>query len=124
MDEHPDALRADLQRHYGIDLDHAMAGEHTAAHVAALAAGLPSDALVRQAIDPDAAWTLEAVLLADLRNMFAMFSWGLGNPRKRGAKPKRIGPSWMRSRMRKLASTAMTVEELMAELRKPRKEAK
>ena len=33
MAKYPDELRADLQQYYGIDLDHAIAGEHTAEHV-------------------------------------------------------------------------------------------
>lgn len=69
----------------------------------------------------DTAWTLEAILLADVRNMLAMFIWSLGNPKKRGAKPSLIGPSWMRKdNTRRLDTQVMTIDELMNELGKPR----
>jgi hypothetical protein len=122
LDENPDCLRADLQRYYGIDLDRAMAGAHTAAHVAALVACLPSDAALFRAGNPDAVWTLEATLLAVLHNDLAGLMWGLSDKRKRGARPKPIGPSWLTGRgSRKLPARVLTADELMAELSKPRR---
>ena len=122
MQEHPDQLRADLQRHYGIDLDHAMAGEHTAAHIGALVACLPSDAAVFKAKNPDAAWTLETVLLAVIHNDISSLIYGMSDPRKRGHKPKPIGPSWLtKGAVRTLEARALPIDELMAELSKPRR---
>ena len=115
-------LRADLQRVYGIDLDHAMAGEHTAAHVAALAANLPPDSCVYSAEDDDRRWTRADVILADLRNTLVGLTWGMSDRRKRGRRPDPIGPSWMtRAQTRKLAARVMTIDQLMEELRKPRR---
>jgi len=122
MQEHPDQLRADLQRHYGIDLDHAMAGEHTAAHIGALVACLPSDASLFRVDNPDAAWTLETVLLAVIHNDISSLIYGMSDPRKRGHKPKPIGPSWLTAKaVRKLEARTLTIDELMAELSKPRR---
>lgn len=122
LSEREGALRADLQRYYGIDLDHAMAGEHTAAHVAALVDNLPRDARVFSEGDPDAEWTLADVILADIRNIIIGYVWGMQDPKKRGPEPKRLGPSWMtRDKTRKLDARVMTVDELEAELSKPRR---
>lgn len=117
-----DALRADLQRYYGIDLDHAMAGAHSARHVAALAAHLPSDCACRITREPDAAWTLEATLLAALANTLNAIAYGMSDPKRRGSRPQTIGPSSMRGG-RNVAQRAMTREQLMAALSKPRREA-
>lgn len=68
MGANPDALRADLQQYYGIDLDHAMAGEHTPEHVAALVAQLPAGARLLVAANPDNRWTFEAQLMAGVYN--------------------------------------------------------
>ena len=122
LSEREGALRADLQHHYGIDLDHAMAGEHTAMHIAALVDNLPPDARVFAVADPDAEWTLASVIAADIRNILIGYIWSMADPKKRGPEPKRLGPSWMTSdRARKLDARVMTVGELMAELSKPRR---
>lgn len=121
LGRHPDELRADLQRHYGIDLDQAMAGGHSAAHVGALLANLPRDAALFQAVDDDAMWTLEAILLAEVRNGIQGLMYMLADPATRGAPPTPIGPSWMRNTGRTLEAMVMPVDELMAELSKPRR---
>lgn len=110
-----------MQRYYGIDLDHAMDGGHSAGHIADLVACLPTDALTRVAVDKDAVWTLETILLAEIRNIFVSYIYGMGNPKHRGSPPKLIGPSWMTDKSRKLEARVMTVDELLAELAKPRK---
>ena len=121
---HDDELRADLQRVYGIDLDHAMAGMHTAGHVASLVTCLPSDSMLAQAVDPDAEWTLEACLLADVSNLLAGLIWGMGDPRRRGRPRKPIGPSWMtKGSDRALDARVLDIEDLMRELGKPRRGA-
>ena len=122
MAEQADALRADLQQHYGVDIDHAMEGGHTAEHVAALAVQLPSDARIRVAYDKDAMWTLEHVLLASLLNNLRGLIWMLGDKRKRGPEPQPVGPSWMtKGKMRTLESRVLTIDKLMEELSKPRR---
>ena len=119
---HPEELRADLQRVYGIDLDHAMRGEHTAAHVAALAVNLSRDACVFATESEDARWGLAEILLADIRNTLVGFVWGMSDRRKRGRKPVPIGPSWMtRGKTRTLDARVLTIEQLQAELAKPRR---
>lgn len=117
--QYEDALRADLQRYYGIDLDDAMGGAHSAAHVAALVRHLPSDCALRTSNDEDAAWTLEAVLLAGILNSLNSLIHGLGG-KKRGKRPKLIGPSYMRGKPEKLPTRAMTSGQLMEILNRPR----
>lgn len=120
--KHEDETRADLQRVYGIDLDHARAGKHTAGHIAALVACLPPDSNIARANNPDARWTLEACVLADINNMLSGLIWGMGDPRKRGNPRKPIGPSWMaEGNDRTLEARVLTIDELMAELGRPRK---
>ena len=121
VSESPDALRADLQRVYGVDIDRAMAGEHSAEHIAALAAHLPSDACVYKARNQDARWTLEPTLLAALLNSLNLLIYGFGDPKKRGNPPALVGPSYMaKANTRSLDARAMTADELMGELSKPR----
>lgn len=112
------ALRADLQRYYGIDLDAAMRGAHSAAHIAALVAYLPSDCNLRRLNDKDAAWTLRDILLASILNSLNMLIYGLSGKKGRGKKPQMVGPSYITKN--KLPARSMTVEELLAELNKPR----
>lgn len=122
VDNYQDELRADLQRIYGIDLDHAMAGAHSAGHVAALAANLPLDARVYAAQNTDATWTRQEILLAETRNAINRVIYMFADPRKRGKPPEPVGPSWMtRGRTRTLDARVMGIEELMEELNKPRR---
>ena len=82
---------------------------------------MPPDARIRVIENDDAVWTLERVLLADIRNHLAMILWALGSGKNR-PKPALIGASWMRSdNTSKLDAQVMTVDELMTELRKPRR---
>ncbi len=114
--DHFDELAADLMETYGTDLWAAMDGERSPESVAALAVQLPSGCRWRTAIDPDAWWTGDRLLMANLVNLLAGLSWGLGDPKKRGPKPKPIGPT----RRRKEAATAMSKKKLLAELSKRR----
>lgn len=113
MENHPDALRADLQRYYGVDIDHAMAGEHTAAHVAVLAAYLPSDAAIRVEMDEDAVWTLDRALLASVVNYISAFAHG-------GKKSPYIGPKSGAPKST-VPAMAMSADELMEKLSRPRR---
>ena len=116
--DHEDALRADLQRYYGIDLDAAMRGGHSAAHVAALVAYLPSDCSMRRDMDADAAWTLRDILLASILNSLNMLIYGMGDKRHRGKKPQMVGPDYMTKK--KLPARVMSAEQLMEILSRPR----
>lgn len=119
---HEDELRADLQETYGIDLDHAMAGQHTPAHIGALVAQLPPDARLRVAGDPDASWGLRDVILVQLLNDFRTFVWGMSDRKRRGQQPQPIGPGWLTRRGRKsLPARVLPIDELMSELGKPRR---
>jgi len=114
-----DALRADLQRYYGVDLDAAMRGEHTAAHIGALVAYLPSDCALRREVDKDAAWTLRDILLASILNSLNMLIYGMGDKKHRGRRPQLVGPDYMTKK--KLPARTMSVDDLMRELNKPRR---
>lgn len=118
---HEDELRADLQETYGIDLDHAMGGNHTAAHIAALVVQLPSNARLRVKEDTDALWTLSDVIAVNTLNALRMFMWGMSDPKKRGNQPDLIGPEWLKKRgMRSLPARVLSVDELMEVLAMPR----
>ena len=80
---------------YGIDWDAARAGAHTVRHMAALVACLPPDACLRRAANQDAAWGLDQQLLAGIYNSLSSLVWGMGDPRRRGPRPRPVGPSWM-----------------------------
>lgn len=113
-------MRADLQQHYGINLDNALNGACSIVHLAALVENLPQSARIFATSDEDKAWTMESILLADVRNHLAMILWALGGGKNK-PKPALIGPSWMRKDgTRKLEAKIMTIDELMAELNKPR----
>lgn len=114
------AVRADLQRFYGIDLDDAMAGAHSAGHVAALMAHLPSDASIYRATNDDAAWTLDSSMLALIFNLMQTYLYAMADKRTRGKPPEMVGPSWMKGG-RKADARAMTIDELMAALQLPRR---
>lgn len=99
-----------------------MAGGHSARHIAALVVQLPSDCRIMRAESPDAIWTLHDTLLASIANALHGLIWGMGDPKKRGPKPKLVGPSWMsKGRTRSLPARLLPIDELMAELRKPRR---
>lgn len=115
-------LRADLQQYFGIDLDKAIGGEHSANHIAQLVANLPQKARLVCLVNNDARWTLSDVLLAALVNKFNQFLWGISDPKKRGSAPEPIGPSYMTEKAkRSLPSRVLPISELLEELNKPRR---
>lgn len=114
-------LRADLQQFFSIDLDEAMSGRHSVNHIAALVAHMPQQARLVNSVNADMKWTLNDVLIASLLNNFRMFVWGMSDPKKRGAKPELIGPSYMTKQKRTLPARVLSINELMTELNKPRK---
>lgn len=123
MCDHPDELYADLYEVYGLDLDAAIGSGMQPGPVAALAVQLPPGSRVRVAEDPDAWWTGERILLAGIINSVRSLMWGMADKKKRGRPPEPIGPSWAKGRgggTRKLAAVAMTREELLEHLSRPR----
>lgn len=122
---HEDELRADLMEFYGIDLDRAMAGEHSAVQVAACAKCLPQRSRLAAIGNKDNAWGLSEVLLAYLANSLNALIYGMSDKRRRGKRPDLIGPSWMagKDKKRSLPARAMPVNKLMEELSKPRRAA-
>ena len=120
---HESKLRADLQQYYGVDLDHAMSGEHSAYHIACLVENLPHDARIRCAEDADSQWTLNDVLLASVLNSLNGLIYGMSDKRKRGRKPEMVGPSWMtkNNSKRSLPARVLPVDELNRILSLPRR---
>ena len=91
-------------------------------HIAALVAFLPHDACIRKAANKDAAWGIDQQLLAGVYNSLNSLIWGMSDPKRRGAEPKPVGPSWMTGGgMRSLEARVLTPEQLMTELARPRK---
>ena len=121
--DHPDELRADMQEHYGIDVDHAMDGAHSASHIAVLCEQLPRRSRTARAMNPDCEWGLEETLLATAVNHIAYWRWGMADRRRRGAPPQLIGPSWVADSNKKkgtLPSRVLPIEKLLEELERPR----
>ena len=114
-------LRADLQQFFGIDLDRAMDGEHSANHIAQLIECLPQESRLSHSVNKDTQWSLTDVLLAVLINNFRMFVYRMSDPKKRGQKPELIGPSWMTTQKKTLPARVLPINELLAELNKPRR---
>lgn len=119
--ENESMLRADLQQFFGIDLDRAMDGEHSANHIAQLIECLPQESRLSHSVNKDTQWSLTDVLLAVLINNFRMFVYGMSDPKKRGQKPELIGPSWMTTQKKTLPARVLPINELLAELNKPRR---
>lgn len=74
MGIHPDELRADFQRFYGLDLD-GMGADYTCAHAASLAVALPAESATVRAERPEAAWSDEAYLLSAIEYDLRMLVW-------------------------------------------------
>lgn len=116
-----DELAADLMETYGVSLEDAAAGERSPEFVAALALQLPPDCRWRVAEDRDAWWTGDRMLAASLVNSLNGLVWGMSDKRRRGPRPRPVGPTWAVGGSRKAATVAMDREALMRELRKPRR---
>ena len=70
-------LRADLQQYFGIDLDRAMDGEHSANHIAQLIEHMPQESRLARSVNKDSQWSLTDVLLAVLINNSLFDFFGL-----------------------------------------------
>lgn len=107
---------------YGVCLDEAMEGRFGAPFVASLAMQLPQDARWRVSYDPDAWWTGDRMLQAALVNAFSALLWGMGDKKRRGPRPKPVGPSWAIDKGRTVPATTMSKERLLELLALPRSE--
>lgn len=83
MEAAPDALRADLQRFYGLDMDEI---GHTVRvrRAADLAANLPDDALTWGRIDERATWGTTKHLLATIADNTGFLAWTKTKAAKQG----------------------------------------
>lgn len=117
-----DELRADLMQQYGVCLDDAFCGRYAPDFVASLVVQMPEDCRWRVAENPDALWNMDRTLLALLVNQMQGYIWANADKKKRGPKPKPIGPRWLveSDNTRKLPAMPMSREMLLAELAKPR----
>ncbi|MGW0535637.1 hypothetical protein [Streptomyces sp. NPDC003032] len=76
MEEHAEALEADLLRHYGVDLLGWHRGELSSRRLAVLVRHLPRDSAFRSAHDGEAAeWSLTDHLLAAVVDHLAIANW-------------------------------------------------
>ena len=121
LGRHEDELRADFQQFYGIDLDAAVDGAHTARHCGALVAQMPAGARIRVCESDDERWSMESSMLALVANEINALIYMFG-AKKGDRKPPLIGPSWMTNdRAGKVQAQVMTIDQLRAELAKPRR---
>lgn len=120
----PDALRADLRRVYGLDLDDLWAGRLRPSVAGDITANLPPGSLVWRRLDTAAAWTPAEYLLAVQIDQMNMWMWGNADPKKRGPNPRPLPrPGRMRGadsgqpddgqehRVRKIEVQPMTPDE-------------
>ncbi len=76
MEEHAEALEADLLRHYGVDLLGWYRGELSSRRLAVLVRHLPRDSAFRLAHEGEAAgWSLGDQLLAAVVDHLAVANW-------------------------------------------------
>ena len=89
LGSHPDELRADFQRFYGLNLD-GMGIEYSTAHAAALAANLPRESATVRAVVPEAAWSDETYLLSAIEYDLRVLAWQNSKDGAKGRnRPKR-----------------------------------
>lgn len=84
----PDALRADMQRFYNLDLDE-VGHSIRVMRAADLAANLPDEACVWGRADPRAGWGTDRQLLANIADSVSFLAWTkTGDAARRGARWK------------------------------------
>ena len=71
---HPDELRADFQRFYGLNLD-GMGVDYSTLHAALLAACLPRESATVRAERPEATWGDDTYLLAAIEYDLRVLAW-------------------------------------------------
>lgn len=85
--DHGEALEADFQRYYGLDLLDIYRGTLSPRKVAALAANLPAGAATWQEMGVDAAWTAEEHMLALIADTLQAANWQRGGGKGKQPKP-------------------------------------
>lgn len=82
------ALRADLRRVYGLDLDRLLADHGESPMVLAdLTMYLPDGSMLWRVLDTARAWTVESHLLATIVDLTMLRMWGDAGRRRRGPRP-------------------------------------
>ncbi|TCD53772.1 hypothetical protein EJ419_07340 [Alloscardovia theropitheci] len=71
---HPDVVRADFQRFYGLNIDYLGDGLNIR-RAADLAANLPLNASIWKVFDERATWSTEAYLLAEIADAVSFNAW-------------------------------------------------
>ena len=108
---HPDELRADMQQYYGIDWDRRR--EHTATHVAALAAQLPGDARTFRAENPDCVIDYRTAVLMRMEHGIRTLAWMQTKDGQKGRKrPKAMELPSEQLRKRERVENAIAWERL------------
>ena len=85
--EHGEALEADFQRHYHLDLTGLWRGEITPRRAAVLAAQLPLGSQTWISVGSDAAWTVEAHMAASQIDLLQVGNWQRSGGKGRPPKP-------------------------------------
>lgn len=88
MREHGDALEADFEHYYGIDIVDVYRGHISARKASVLALNLPPGALTWQEVGTDNAWTVGDFLLAE-----AVDALNIANYQRQGGKGERPEPT-------------------------------
>lgn len=116
----PDALRADLRRFYGLDLDNPGIG---ALAVADLAANLPRQAVSWARVDPRARWDDLTYLTAMAADRLDFLAWAQSKEAsRRGSRWKSRIPYPGRRTLRRAATSGMprtTLDRILAMPRRP-----
>lgn len=82
------ALRADLRRVYGLDLDRLLADRGIRPMVLAdLTMYLPDGSMLWRVLDTPRAWSVESHLLATIIDLTMLRMWGDADRRRRGPRP-------------------------------------
>ena len=88
LGKHPDEVRADFQRYYGLNLD-GMGGDYSVAHAVSLCYALPRDSATVRAESPEAAWSDETYLLSAIEYDLRVLIWQNSKDGQKGCnKPK------------------------------------
>ena len=74
LGSHPDEMRADFQRYYGLNLD-GMGCDYSVAHAVSLCIALPRDSATVRAESPEAAWSDETYLLSAIEYDLRILIW-------------------------------------------------
>lgn len=123
LSEHSIELRADFQRHYGLNLDDA-GSKYSVYHAACLVSCLPENSMTMTVIDPENHWGLLETLLVKIEYDLAISNWLNSKDGEKGTnRPK---PIHTRKKQVRNADRvgSYDIDELKRRLALPRKEVK